>query len=431
MPAEPLRVLVVAANASAKWGGEAVLPLHLFRGLRAAGQEAWLCVGRETKAELDELLGPDASRVEYVEDTLTHAVFRWLEARTPRWLAEHPYYYCGVLLTQLKQRRLVPLLVKRHGIHVVHQPTPVSPKVPSFLTGLPVPLVVGPMNGGMTYPPGFESLDGRVGSLGREAARYFSVVMNLLMTGKTKADCLLVANKRTKAALPPRVRGKVLEIVENGVDASLWTSRANDLPSNVDPAERPFELIFIGRLERWKGVEWLVEAVSRASRRVSCRLRVVGDLRDECRRLEARAAQLGIRSRVEFLGWQPQGRCAELLGESDVLVLPSVFECGGAVVLEAMASGKPVIAVAWGGPADYLDPDCGVLIPPTHPASLVSDLEEAIVSLATDRDRCLRMGRAGRRKVLAHYTWPVKTERMMEVYRMVLEGREQGWVAPA
>jgi glycosyltransferase involved in cell wall biosynthesis len=78
--------------------------------------------------------------------------------------------------------------------------------------------------------------------------------------------------------------------------------------------------------------------------------------------------------------------------------------------LEATASGKAVIAVKWGGPADVLDASCGVLIDPRDPTSLVADLEQAIVSLADDRDRCASMGRSGRAKVLAEYIWPAKIE---------------------
>ena len=63
MSSERLSVLVVAANASARWAGEAILPLHIFRGLLKARHDAWMCVGNETKAELDELLGADAQRV--------------------------------------------------------------------------------------------------------------------------------------------------------------------------------------------------------------------------------------------------------------------------------------------------------------------------------------------------------------------------------
>ena len=125
---------------------------------------------------------------------------------------------------------------------------------------------------------------------------------------------------------------------------------------------------------------------------------------------------------MEFLGWQSQERCAELLQKSDVLVLPSVFEPGGAVVLEA-ASGKAVVAVKWGGPDDILDASCGILIEPRDPTSLVADLEQAIVTLANDRDRCASMGRAGRAKVLAEYTWPAKIERLVEIYREAISRR--------
>jgi len=88
-----------------------------------------------------------------------------------------------------------------------------------------------------------------------------------------------------------------------------------------------------------------------------------------------------------------------------------------------MASGKAVIAAKWGGPADILETSCGILIEPRDPASLVADLEQAIVSLANDRNRCASMGRAGRKKVLAEYTWPMKIERLVEIYREAIRRR--------
>ena len=419
-------VLVVAANASARWGGEAILPLHIFQGLRRAGHEAWICVGRETKPELDELLGSDAQRVVYVEDTRMHAVFRWLQARTPLWMGSNPLYFLQVIVTQLRQRATVLRLVRSLSIDVVHQPTPVSPRVPSFLVGLPVALIIGPMNGGMEYPPGFRFLQARRARGVRNLARFLAAVVARPIDAKRRADCLLVANKRTRNALPPGVRGQVIELVENGVIPELWMrGESSPLPEGRSP-NSTFELIFIGRLERWKGVDWLIEAVARVGPSVDCRLRIVGELREERDRLEKRVSQLGIESRVQFLGWQTQARCAELLSEADVLVLPSIFECGGAVVLEAMASAKAVIAVDWGGPSDYLDDSCGILIKPRDPAGLVSDLHAAITALANDRDRCTRMGRAGREKVLATYTWPMKIARLLEIYGLVMRGRVSG-----
>lgn len=212
-------------------------------------------------------------------------------------------------------------------------------------------------------------------------------------------------------------------MVENGVVPELWARGPAEGVAGSTPVDRALQIIFIGRLERWKGPEWLIEAVAHACKQVDCRLKIVGDLRGERQRLTEQVSRLRIESRVELLGWLSQERCAELLSKSDVLVLPSVFDPGATVVLEAMASGKAVIAAKWGGPADILDSSCGILIDPRDPVSLVADLDAAIVSSAHDRDRCASMGRAGRAKVLAEYTWPAKIERLVEIYREAISRR--------
>jgi glycosyltransferase involved in cell wall biosynthesis len=280
------------------------------------------------------------------------------------------------------------------------------------------------MNGAMEYPPGFRFLQPR-GVRGVKAlARTLANALPGVVDAKRQAECLIVANQRTEDGLPSGVHGRIFRMVENAVVPELWARGLAEGVAESAPADRAFEIIFIGRLERWKGPEWLIEAVARACKQVDCRLKIVGDLQgDERQRLTERASQLRIESRVEFFGWQSQERCAELLSNSDVLVLPSVFDPGATVVLEAMASGKAVIAVKWGGSADILDASCGILIEPRDPASLVADLERAIVSLANDRNRCASMGRAGRAKVLAEYTWPMKIERLVEIYREAISGR--------
>lgn len=423
MSGERLSVLIVAANASAKWAGEAFLPLHIFRGLLKAGHNAWMCVGNETKPELDEILGPAAQRVSYIEDARMHSVFRWIQARTPSWMGSNPLYYPQVLATQWRQRDVVVQLVKKLGIDVVHQPTPISPRAPSLLADLPAPLVIGPMNGAMEYPPGFRFLQPRGVRRVKNLARSLANALPRPVDAKRRAECLIVANQRTEDGLPSGVHGRIFRMVENAVIPELWARGLAEEVAESAAMDRAFEIIFIGRLERWKGPEWLIEAVARACTQVDCRLKIVGDLRSERQRLAERISQLRIESRVEFLGWQSQERCAELLSKSDVLVLPSVFDPGATVVLEAMAAGKAVIAVKWGGPADLLDASCGILIEPRDPANLVADLEQAIVSLANDRNRCASMGRAGQAKVLAEFTWPMKIERLVEIYREAIRRR--------
>jgi glycosyltransferase involved in cell wall biosynthesis len=153
-------------------------------------------------------------------------------------------------------------------------------------------------------------------------------------------------------------------------------------------------------------------------------LAIVGD-GIERQQLERLAADLGLRGdarqagKVHFAGWLPQEACAALLQEADALVLPSLHECGGAVVLEAMAMAMPVIATNWGGPADYLDSSCGILVPPTSRAGLVEGLSDALQVLAKQPDLRTAMGRVGRQKVVDHFDWEVKVDRIVEAYEQV------------
>ena len=115
-------------------------------------------------------------------------------------------------------------------------------------------MVIGPMNGGMEFPAGFARLDGRLTEPYIATARWTSAMLNLLLPGKLRAKILLVANKRTHLALPQRVSGVVMTLIENGVDLSLWS------PPQGKPAGGPVRFIFIGRLVDWKCVDLLLEA---------------------------------------------------------------------------------------------------------------------------------------------------------------------------
>ena len=102
------------------------------------------------------------------------------------------------------------------------------------------------------------------------------------------------------------------------------------------------------------------------------------------------------------------------------MVLPSMRECGGAVVLEAMASGVPVIATKWGGPVDYLNEDTGILVPPGTPDTFVRDLADAISFVANNHDERVKMGQAGRARVRELYDWRVKAINLLKIYEEVV-----------
>jgi glycosyltransferase involved in cell wall biosynthesis len=404
----PLRVCVVAENASFQFGGEASLPLHYYSRLRARGVEAWLIIHGRRREEVENIFPDDRGRMLFITDRWFHKWLWRLSVHLPRRISQATCGTLMVLVDQFVQRQMIRRLIREHNINVVHQPIPVSPRAPSWIYGFGIPVVMGPLNGGMDYPPAFRHVESWVTRVSVRLARYASNVINELFPGKKLARFVLVANERTRAALPACVKGDVVEIPENGVDLNLWPLRPQVAP------ELSGRFVFLGRLVDWKRLDLALRALAQVP---GASLDVIGDgeMRDAWTQL---AAQLHLTDRVRFLGWMPQSECAQHLQSATALLLPSIYECGGAVVLEAMARGVPVVAVAWGGPADYIDASCGMLVPPTSADAVVEGFAGAMKELMEQPDLCRSLSAAARKKVEAQFDWEDKVDRLLEIFRV-------------
>ena len=410
------RVLIICENASEKMGGEAILPLHYFRFLRRRGIFVKLITHERVSQELREILGEDFMHVYLVSDTplqkLLHVVSQFL----PRRVADVTTRYLISISSGRRQRRLARGIVKGHSIDVVHQPTPVSPKLPSQIFDVGAPVIIGPMNGGMTFPRAFRSIPNVSERLAIWLGKTIFPIFHYVIPGKRKARLLLVANERTRTVLPKSVVGKtrIIQIVENGVDLKLWRKAGDDVVADQEATK----FVFLGFLKDWKGVNFLLYALKEILKHRKIRLEIIGTGPEEPK-LKQLTRQLGLESHVQFLGFIPQKDCPEHLADARALILPSLYECGGAAVLEAMAMGKPVIATAWGGPLDYLTPDCGILVTPSSREAFIGGLVEAMSQLSSDADLARRLGEKGFERVKSNFNWETKIEEMIELYRSV------------
>jgi glycosyltransferase involved in cell wall biosynthesis len=412
----PLRILIACDSASLRFGGEAALPLHYFRFLLGQGIACRLVVHERCREELNQCFPDAQDRIDYIQNTRLDRLLWRCRKAIPGRLGHFTFGLLLRMTTQLKQRRRVINTIKQHKIDLVHQPTPVSPREPSALFGLGVPLVIGPMNGGMDYPEPFRQMQNRTVDYGMWCGRLFANMLNRIIPGKRQAQTLLVANQRTNLALPSCLRGQVHELVENGVDLSVW--RSPERPDDIDDPDRPARFAYLGRLVDWKAVDLLIEAFGHVVKQTPAVLEIIGDGEDR-KALEAQAKALDLPEScaVRFTGWLTQDQCAQRLGHADALVLSSLLECGGAVVLEAMAIGLPVVATQWGGPVDYLDETCGFLVEPSSRPDFIQGLTDAMVTLARSPDLRKRMGKAGRDKVVEHFDWDTKGRIMLDVYQ--------------
>jgi glycosyltransferase involved in cell wall biosynthesis len=401
-----MRVCIVAEHASERFGGEAILPIHYFRLLRSRGIESWLVVHSRTQRELAELFPREVGRILFVPDLWIHRLICNLSTYLPRRLSGATLGLLNHLITQVCQRTIVRQLISDQQIDVIHQPIPVGPRMPSALFGLGVPRIVGPLNGGMEYPAFFKSSESKLNRAAIAFTRLLSDLANTLLPGKKHADVVLVANDRTRRALPAGTCGTVIELVENGIDVNLWQNSSGRSESNVP------RFVFIGRLVDWKAVDIVIRALVNVP---SAELEVIGE-GPMLQAWTSLARELGIKDRVCFVGWLTQQKCAARLQSAVALVLPSLYECGGAVVLEAMAAGKPVVATRWGGPADYLDATCGILVEPESYSAMVTGFAEAMQKLICSPDLANSMGDAGRARAVRDFDWQRKIDQIIRIY---------------
>lgn len=409
------RVAIAATHCSLFQGGEAAIPFHCFRLLRERGVDARLVTHARHARELALSLPHETGRIHTVPDSGWDRLLRVVGRRLPERLDLATTSALGFLHTQHRQRALLRDLIAAGLVDIVHQPMPVSPRQPSLLTGLGVPVVIGPMNGAMDHPPGLRAREGLVDRAARAAARLLAGPLNALFRGKHEAAALIVANARTRAALPVSAARLVHEVPENGVDRARWQPAARR-PDGV------VRFLAVGRLVRWKGIDLLLEAWARSAPSLRATLDIIGD-GPEAGALRAQARRLRLSDAVRFHGWQPQPECARRLAEGDVLVMPSLLECGGAVVLEAMACALPVVAIAWGGPAEYVDATCGVLVEPTSHRAVVDGLGAGMRLLHDDAALRRRLGAAARERALRLYDWERKINRFLDIYAAALGRR--------
>lgn len=406
-----LRICIVAEHASMRFGGEAILPVHYFRLLRSREIECWLVVHSRTRRELEELFPRDLDRLLFVPDLWIHKLISSLSSHLPRRISEATLGLFNQLVTQFFQRTIIRRLIAKKQINVIHQPIPVGPRFPSLFFGLGIPRVVGPLNGGMGFPPAFRNSESKLTRAAVAVMRLLSDFANTLLPGKKRADIVLVANHRTRGALPSRMRGTVIELAENGIEIESW----QDLPCKIENTMPRF--VFVGRLIDLKAVDIVIRSLEKVP---TAELEIIGD-GPMLERWESLACEIGLKDRVHFAGWLSQQECAVRLRSAVALLMPSLCECGGAVVLEAMAMGRPVIATNWGGPADYLDTTCGILVEPKNYSHMVAGFAEAMQMLILNPRLARSMGEAGRARVVAKYDWQRKIDRIIEIYSALLE----------
>ncbi|MFJ1807391.1 MULTISPECIES: glycosyltransferase [unclassified Streptomyces] len=233
---------------------------------------------------------------------------------------------------------------------------------------------------------------------------------------------------RECAGIVATCRDEVAELVAMG----LPRDRVHVVPCGVDPEQftpvtgarrapsAPRRLVAVGRLVPRKGFDRAIRALAGVP---DAELLVAGGpqpallmAEPEAERLWSIAQQCGVADRVRLLGAVSPTRMPRLMSGADLVLSVPRYEPFGIVPVEAMACCAPVLATAVGGQLDtVVDDVTGVLVPPDED----HDLGATVRDLLDDPARLARYGAAGRRRVLARYTWDCVADGVSRVYGAV------------
>ena len=220
-------------------------------------------------------------------------------------------------------------------------------------------------------------------------------------------------NRRLMIAEAPSHADKI-HVIHCGVDPHVFK------PAGASRLGGPVEILCIGSFEPVKGHRYLVEACRLLSDRgvdFTCHFVGQGPLQGP---VERQIAESGLTGRVIVHGGLERDRVARLVADSDVVVLPSAPTREGkregipVALMEAMASGLPVISTTTGGIPELVESgETGLLVPPADPAALADALE----NLAADAERRRAMGKRGREKVLRDFNLEMNASQLVSFFK--------------
>jgi glycosyltransferase involved in cell wall biosynthesis len=414
-----MRVLLLANDCNPDWPS---LPVVGYNACRGIAEHVDTTVATHVRnAEAIEARGLGKARVEYIDNEYIaspmYKTATWLRGGSSvGWTTNIAMQYPPYLAYEWEVWKKFRARLKAHQFDIVHRVTPMSPTLPSplakWLKKIDVPFIVGPLNGGLRWPPEF------TGELKKEKERltYVRDAYRWLPYARStysKSSAILAAFRHTIDRLPEADRDRTIDFPEVGIDPALFAA----------PPERAAKdrvtFLYAGRLVPYKCPDVAVMAMAENPALQRHRLIVAGD-GPEMPRLKDLVAVNKLESCVELIGRKTQAEVGQLMRNADVFVFPSIRELGAGVVVEAMACALPCVVVDYGGPGGLIHGNSGVKVTLGDKKHLTAQFAAEMAKLADDSPRRNALGAAAHKDALKTYAWTAKGNKTVEVYEWVM-----------
>jgi glycosyltransferase involved in cell wall biosynthesis len=327
----------------------------------------------------------------------------------------------GSIFFYMNSSKKLAEISKKFLIDVVHVNLPLVPSfaVPKALDAALVVTVHTTWRGegeALKYEPFFRlNKNEKIVRSFNSFLRFFE--LNLL----ERSDKIIAVSTHTKRELLEsyNVSASKVCVIYNGVDAGKFKpANEKDRVKREMGFNSDKVVLYVGRLYSRKGLLTLLRAapiILQKFRKV--KFVISGkSFHGEEEKLKTLASRLGVEKNVLFYGYIPDEKLPKLYQAADIFVLPSIYEGMPFTLLEASASGLPVVATRVGGiPEVVSDGENGFLVSPLD----IKGLAERILYLLENPSRAHEMGLLGRRIVEEKFSWQRVAERVMEVYNEV------------
>ncbi len=308
---------------------------------------------------------------------------------------------------------LIAARLAREPFDLLHHVTFAGFRFPTAVWHQGVPCIWGPVGGAESIPAAllpWRHPRSLAGELLRNLSNGFQFSPLSPLRRRARASTVLLASTHEMQRAFSR-RGFPAHLMPT---IGLPTRNLPARPPDPRPEDAPLRLLYVGNLIALKGLDLALEALRASQANATFTLIGEGRLGPSLQRL---TQKLGLAARVSFAGRRPQPEVLRAYSQFDLLLFPSLHDTGGYAVIEAMASGLPVVCLDSGGPAIAVRENCGIKVPLGSRREVVAGLGRAVHLYDENRALLAEHGRQARERVLEFYEWDRKGEEMNRVYQ--------------
>ena len=320
--------------------------------------------------------------------------------------AAHPGYFefC------YKAQKNIKKLLQASDYDIGHHLTPQAIRFPSPFRHNSIPYILGPIHGGLPYSKKvLEIINKKKSLINLYQLDKFRMNFDFALKNSYKnASKVLISAPYVKDIIPDFGNIETL----SGVAINRNQQRPISNSSKM-------KICCASRLVPIKGIELLLKGFEQCKCQKDVELHFYGKgpFEDKYKQL---SSKFSYPDNIFWHGFVSNDKVINAMKTMDVFALPSLREPAGIAVLEAMATGLPIICIDEGGPMYNIKNDCGIKISLTTKDEIIKRISDAIDLLYNNKEKRVSMGRAGIDNIECNFTWDAVTKKMLNIYSSIL-----------